>query len=382
MERNYRSAQYSMQTAAMMFCIAALLLTQSGCLTQLGGTVGSIGGTGVGVVAGTFRGHPIEGAAEGAKSGLVGGALVGKVADSVILSPITATRKLLGHDKKESAGPITGLTTDDVIRMKEEGVSDDEVINRIARNGVREERISPSVIRDLVDHNIGNRIVVAMQQSKNGQPVDVPNPSRDLFEGATSRPPARAIPTQPNYPMSPNNMMNHQAPRNDMSHNNMPYSNTPYNDTTGYNADAVQRDFAPDYQVMPPQESTIASSDGEYYIDEENMLYGGPNNRPAAYPSVAPAGNVDPTMLSHGQVVPRIEPQYQQQSQQSQQSQYRPSPPPASYQSQPPQYEPQQQFSYQPQLPPQQPYQSQPPQSPYREPYPQQSNQRPTYMQY
>ncbi len=140
-----------MKTTTLL--IGGLLLASCGCSTmnntERGAVTGGVLGGLAGTVIGGMSGHPGAGAAIGAGSGALLGGLVGNEEDR--------------HDRRVAAQVArTALSVNDVVQMSQRRVGDDLIVNQIYNSSIAFNLSSQDVIY-LREQGVSERVISAMQ---------------------------------------------------------------------------------------------------------------------------------------------------------------------------------------------------------------------------
>jgi hypothetical protein len=142
--------------------------------TDRGAAFGGLTGAGVGALVGSTVRHPVAGALVGAGVGAVSGAAVGNGLDQIEARNRAAIAATMGRPV-----PPGAVAFNDVIAMKQAGVSDDVIINHIRYNGVQRPPQTGDLIA-LQRANVSPRVIEALQappaQPVGGVPMAAPTP--------------------------------------------------------------------------------------------------------------------------------------------------------------------------------------------------------------
>jgi Glycine zipper len=136
--------------------IGGLLLASCGCSTMNNTERGAVGGGVIGGLAGAAigaaSGHPGAGAAIGAGSGAILGGLVGNDEDR--------------RERKAAAWAArNSITVNDVVQMSQRQVSEDVIINQIY-NSVTPFNLSSNDVIYLREQGVSDRVITAMQTAR------------------------------------------------------------------------------------------------------------------------------------------------------------------------------------------------------------------------
>ena len=136
--------------------LGALLLASCGCSTmnntERGAVTGGVLGGLAGTVIGGMSGHPGAGAAIGAGSGALLGGLVGNEEDR--------------QDRRAAAWAArNAITVNDVVQMSQRRVGDDLIINQIYNSSTVFNLSSQDVIY-LREQGVSDRVITAMQTAR------------------------------------------------------------------------------------------------------------------------------------------------------------------------------------------------------------------------
>jgi hypothetical protein len=134
----------------------SLLLAACGCSsmnhTERGALTGGVLGGAAGTVIGGLSGHPGAGAAIGAGTGAVLGGLVGNEEDR--------------HDRRAAAWAArNAITLNDVVQMSQRRVGDELIVNQIHTSGTAFNLTSQDVIY-LREQGVSERVIGAMQAAR------------------------------------------------------------------------------------------------------------------------------------------------------------------------------------------------------------------------
>jgi hypothetical protein len=124
--------------------------------TQRSSLAGSALGTTAGAVIGHQSGHGPAGAAIGAVAGGVTGALTGSAQDE---RDAAVMRAEYAESQLDSQ---TGMTNDDLIRMRRGGLSDDAIISAVRSRGGRFD-LSPDALITLKQSDVSDRVIREIQ---------------------------------------------------------------------------------------------------------------------------------------------------------------------------------------------------------------------------
>jgi hypothetical protein len=146
------------------FWIGTILLTTCGCSSMnhtergavAGGVIGGLAGTAIGCATG----HPGAGAAIGAGSGAILGGLAGNAEDR--------------HERRAAAWAArNALTVNDVVQMSQRQVGDDLIINQVYNSSTAFNLSSQDVIY-LREQGVSDRVISAMQAPRGYRVVRPP----------------------------------------------------------------------------------------------------------------------------------------------------------------------------------------------------------------
>lgn len=157
--------------------MAVAMLATVGCMspyhTDRGALAGGLTGAGAGALIGSATGNAGAGAAIGAGLGTLTGAMIGSEMDQMEARNRAMIEQKLGH--QVAAGSVT---VNDVLSMAHGGVSEDLICNHVEYHGM----VAPLTSNDLIllkQQGISDRIVKSMQTPPKhmvGQPVAVAQP--------------------------------------------------------------------------------------------------------------------------------------------------------------------------------------------------------------
>lgn len=138
----------------------------SGCYSmnhaEHGALVGTGLGAGAGAIIGQHSGNAGAGALIGAATGALAGGLIGNAEDA--RQERDAAIAYASQAEYERQAAMQSVTSQDVIRMTQSGVSDPVIIGTIQDRGGRFD-LSPDAIIMLKQQGVSDAVVAAMQQS-------------------------------------------------------------------------------------------------------------------------------------------------------------------------------------------------------------------------
>jgi hypothetical protein len=147
--------------AAVLVLLLAIGWTgcqSAGPNTHGGAAVGGLTGAAMGALAGSERGKSLEGAAIGAAAGSLIGGTIGNQIDQDIAHEDAIRRASF----QEAAAHA--VTIDTVSQMVANGLSDDVIVSHIRANGTLQ-RLSTQDLIELKQRGISDRVINAMQQA-------------------------------------------------------------------------------------------------------------------------------------------------------------------------------------------------------------------------
>jgi hypothetical protein len=188
-----------MKTAKSVILLAMLGVGLSGCANMNNTQSGAVAGTGLGAVAGAIvgeaTGHPGAGALIGAATGATAGALVGNAEDNR-----EERDAAVAHAQYESArnqAIARAVTEADVVTMARSHVGDAVIINSIHTRGCLWDGTPDAVIR-LKQQGVSDQVITAMQNSGIRVPATAgPVPPPVYY--APPPPPAGVVVVGPGY---------------------------------------------------------------------------------------------------------------------------------------------------------------------------------------
>lgn len=162
-----------------------LLAAAAGCRMNTHADTGALVGGGLGTVAGAIigseSGHPGAGALIGAATGAVAGGLVGDAADA--REERDAAVAQAHYQNAQARYAASALTSEEVISMTRNGVSDDVIVQSIRTNGCRFRGDAQSILY-LSNAGVSNRVIDAMQTGAlSGPPPTVVYESAPRYVG-------------------------------------------------------------------------------------------------------------------------------------------------------------------------------------------------------
>jgi len=185
-----------MKTTRWILSLTILSAALSGCANMNNTQSGALAGTGLGAVTGAIigeaTGHPGVGAAIGAASGAVAGSLIGNAEDKK-----EEHEAAVAHAQYETAkqhAMARAVTEDEVVRMTQNRVGDDIIVNSIRTRGCLWDSNPDAVIR-LKQQGVSDRVIQAMQNT--GIHVPVAGGSPPVYYGPP--PPAGVVVVGPGY---------------------------------------------------------------------------------------------------------------------------------------------------------------------------------------
>src|SRR4051794_14726182 len=147
----------SLRENCICFCLLTIA-TAGGCETssymQRGTLLGGLGGAGIGALVGKATGHTAVGTAVGAGAGAIAGAAVGSQMDN------NEARKQAAAAAQADIDP-GGATTVDVLQMTRAGVPPQEIINYVNHAGMLDALTTQDVIY-LRNQGVSSEVVQAM----------------------------------------------------------------------------------------------------------------------------------------------------------------------------------------------------------------------------
>jgi len=139
---------------ALIFC-AGLILLGAGCETNKtrvaeGSVIGGVLGAAAGAGLGSLSGNAGAGAGIGAAVGVLGGGLIGSQMEK---KPANV---------EGQAASSTQMTTQQVVDLARQGVSDDAIIEKIRLSNSRFS-LSPAQVNNLKQQGVSQKVIDAMQ---------------------------------------------------------------------------------------------------------------------------------------------------------------------------------------------------------------------------
>lgn len=143
-----------------IICLIVSIITVSftGCATHegTGAAIGGALGAGTGTLIGAASGHAGAGALIGGGIGALGGALVGREEDKA------ERREMVRQASASSSGP---MSTGDVLYMTSQGVSEDNIIAQIRNTRTRFVLTTDDLV-NLKNQGVSPRVMQVMQESQ------------------------------------------------------------------------------------------------------------------------------------------------------------------------------------------------------------------------
>jgi len=153
------------QIKGMWLLAAAALMLLTGCAhmnhTESGTLVGTGIGATTGAMIGSHSGHAGGGALIGAAAGALGGALVGNAQDMAEERDAAVVAAQQAEWRRQA--DAQAVTNQDVIRMSQQGLSDEVITGAIRTRGGRFE-LSPEGLISLKSQGVSDGVLSAMQQ--------------------------------------------------------------------------------------------------------------------------------------------------------------------------------------------------------------------------
>ncbi len=142
----------------VVFMAAGLGCQAMGPNTQAGGTIGGLSGAAMGALAGAERGKSLEGAAIGAAAGTLLGGTIGNQIDR----DISRENSFRQASFEEAASHAVSI--DAVSNMVASGLSDDVIAEHIRANGAIQ-RLTAQDLIQLKQRGVSDRVINVMQQA-------------------------------------------------------------------------------------------------------------------------------------------------------------------------------------------------------------------------
>jgi uncharacterized protein YcfJ len=163
--------------------LGAGLLGFPGCAhmnhAQSGGLMGTAVGGLAGAALGAQSGNAAAGALIGGVTGAMAGTVIGDSADAREERDIAMAQRDTAIAQAQYQAQQQSLTNFDLIRLAQNGVSDDVIINMIQSRGGQFDLTTDSVI-SLKTNGVSDRVLVAAQQARVVAPVAMP-PAPDVL---------------------------------------------------------------------------------------------------------------------------------------------------------------------------------------------------------
>lgn len=165
-------------TTGTSVAAVAALLCFNGCANMNHAQSGALAGTAIGTIAGaalgSHSGNAGAGALIGGITGAMAGTVIGDAEDARVERDVAVAQRNNAIAQAQHTAQQNALTNFDLIRLAQSGVSDDVIINMIQTRGGRFDLSTDSVIT-LKSNGVSDRVIVSAQTARQIPAVEPSN---------------------------------------------------------------------------------------------------------------------------------------------------------------------------------------------------------------